>query len=223
MSRPDSTASAALDGAVILPVFFCYLDIVGDPLRACTAGQSVVFPGGLTGDADLDGQTFDGINPQFVDIGPVRQKDGGVDSITCKLSGLASLDSSLLAIIGDRSNWQGRTARLWRTIRDAGGTQQGAIQHLFTGWMTSLAIGGSPASQTINLTIQSYIAAFSGASGRTYLDQDLFDPGDLSAKAAIALANGLSGNAALVGTPASTDGYSGAGFYESDIAMKAYW
>jgi hypothetical protein len=205
VSRPDATAAAALDAQVIRPVFFCYLDIVGDPLRACTAGQSIAFAPGATGEPDLDGHTYDGINPRFIDIGPVRQKDGGSDSITCKLSGLVTLDTALLNIIGSPANWQGRTARLWRTIRDAAGTQQGAIQHLFTGWMTSLVIAGSPEGQTINLTIQSYLAAFSGASGRTYLDQEQFDPGDLSARASIALANGL-GSPLLNGTPASTDG-----------------
>ena len=207
MSRPDSTAAAAIDGAVIRPVFFAYLDILGDPLRANTSGASLAFSAGMTGDSDLDGYTYDGINPQVVDIGPIRQKDGGSDTITCKLSGLASLDAALLAVIGDPTNWRGRAARLWRIIRDASGTQQGAIQHLHTGYMTSLLISGAPGgSQTINLSIQSYLAAFSGASGRTYLDQALFDPGDLSAQASIALANGLSGNPLVNSTPASTDG-----------------
>lgn len=75
MSRPDAAASAALDAPVIRPVFFCYLDIVGDPLRACTAGRSYSFSG--TGDPDLDGFSFDGVDPTVVDIGPVRNKDGG--------------------------------------------------------------------------------------------------------------------------------------------------
>lgn len=211
MSRPDSTAATAIAAREIRPVWFAYLDILGDPLRANTSGASITFGAGATGDADLDGQTYDGMNPQFVEIGALSQKDGGSDPLTCKLSGLVGIDDALLAIIGDAANWRGRSARVWRTIRDAGGTQQGAIQHLRTGYMTSLVITGSPASQTINLTIQSYIAAYSGASGRTYLDQALFDPGDHSAEASIALANGMSGNAALAGT--KTDGaYDGGGY-----------
>lgn len=210
MSRPDATARAALDALVIRPVWFVYLDVVGDPVRACTAGQSIAFAAGATGDPDLDGQTFDGINPQFVDIGPVRQKDGGTDSITIKLSGLVTIDTALLAAIGTEANWRGRTARLWRTIRDANGAQQGAIQHIFTGYMTSLPITGAPnGEQTINLSIQSYLAAFSGASGRTYLDQASFDPGDLSATASIALANGTSGSQLVenVGSGGSPDAF----------------
>jgi hypothetical protein len=199
VSRPDAEATAALDAAVIRPVFFCYLDIVGDPLRACTAGRSFSFSG--TGDIDLDGFTFDGIDPTVVDIGPVRNKDGGADAVTAKLSGIVALDADLLNIIGNKANWQGRTARLWRMIRDENGNQRGAAQHYYTGWMTSLAIGGSPESQTINLTIESYLAAFSKASGRTYLDQDTFDPGDQSARAAIAVANGMSGSPLVSNTP----------------------
>lgn len=199
MSRPDTTASAALDAQVIRPVFFCYLDIVGDPLRACTAGRDYVLTG--TGDSDLDSHTFAGIDPTFVDIGPVRAKDGGSDTVVCKLSGLVDLDTALLNILGNAANWQGRTARLWRMIRDADGTQQGAIQHYYTGWMTGLKIGGAPGNQTVEMSIESYLAAYSMASNRTYQDAESFDPGDLSAKAAIAIANGNSSNPLVNNTP----------------------
>ncbi|WP_295560632.1 hypothetical protein [uncultured Sphingomonas sp.] len=208
MSRPDAAASAALDGQVIRPVFFCYLDIVGDPLRACTAGKSIAFE--QTGDADLDGFTFDGIDPTVVDVGPVRSKDGGADAVTAKLSGIVVLDADLLNTIGNRANWQGRTARLWRMIRDENRQQRGAVQHYYTGWMTALDVAGEPGNQTINLTIQSYLAAYSQASGRTYLDQASFDPGDLSAKAAIAIANGVSGSPLVSNTPVVTSAGSAA-------------
>ena len=211
MSRPDAAASAALDAAVIRPVFFCYLDIIGDPLRACTAGGSIRFD--TTGDSDLDGHIFDGIDPTFVDIGPVRNKDGGSDAVTAKLSGIVVLDAELLAIIGDRANWQGRTARLWRMIRDEFGNQRGALQHYYTGWMTSLTVTGAPGNQTIDLSIESYLAAFSAASNRTYLDQESFDPDDLSARAAVALANGNSASPLVSGTPTMFgSGLSGGGY-----------
>ena len=200
MSRPDATASAALDQQHIRPAFFCYLDIVGDPLRATTAGQSVKIVG--SGDPDLDDHEFTALDPTIVDIGPVRSRDGGSDSVTAKLSGIVSLDADLLNLVGDRANWQGRTARLWRMIRNAAGEQQGVLQHYYTGWMTGLSIEGDPTrGQTINLTIQSYLAAYSQASNRTYMDQEVFDPGDLSARAAIAIANGNSGSPLTGNTP----------------------
>lgn len=204
MSRPDATASAAIDQPTIRPVFFCHLDILGDPVRACTAGQSIAFAG--TGNADLDGYTFDGINPTMVDIGPVRDKDGGSDSVIAKLSGIVALDAELLSIIGDRANWQGRTAQLWRLIRDEFGTGQGAVQHYYTGWMTALTISGEPGDQTIELTIEGYLAAYSAASNRSYLDQERYDPGDLSARASIALANGNSTSPLTSGTPVNLGG-----------------
>ncbi len=110
MSRATGDASAALSEAYVRPIFFAYLDIDGDPLRACTANQSITISG--TGDADLDGITFDGIDPQFVDIGTVKERDGGSDTVICKLSGLVGIDDALLALIGDTAKWQGRLARL---------------------------------------------------------------------------------------------------------------
>jgi hypothetical protein len=200
MSRPDATAAAAIDAPFIRPVFFCYLDIAGDPLRACTAGRSYEFSG--TGDGDLDGYRYDGIDPTVVEVGPVRAKDGGTDAVTARLSGIVTLDADLLNIVGNPLTWQGRTARLWRMIRDEAGIQQGGLQHYYTGWMTALTIVGDPdQGQTINLTIESYLAAYSQASNRTYLQQEEFDPDDLSARASIAIANGNSGSPLVANTP----------------------
>lgn len=196
MSRPDASAAAVLDSQAIRPVFFAFLDVVGDPLRANTSGHSIEFS--ATGDADLDGFVFDGVDPTFVDIGAVRYKDGGSDSVVAKLSGIAQLDTDLLNLIGNEANWLGRTGRLWRIIRDENGDQAGAIQHYHTGWMTSLTIvGGDDGSQTIQVTLESYLAAYTAPSNRTYLDQSVYDPGDQSPKAAIAIANGTSGTTIL--------------------------
>lgn len=211
MSRMDATASAALNARIVRPVFFVYLDIIGDPLRACTAETSLQVTG--SADPDLNGHVFDALNPTFVDIGPVAMKSGGSDSVTAQLSGIVGLDDDLLGVIGNRANWQGRPARLWRMIRDENGSQRGAIQHYYTGYMVALDIGGSAESQTINLTIESYLVAFSQASNRTYLDQESYDPGDLSAKAAIAIANGISGNPIVSNTPAHDGGFGTDGHY----------
>ncbi|BAK66895.1 hypothetical protein SLG_22200 [Sphingobium sp. SYK-6] len=204
MSRPDATASAALDHDFIRPGFFCFLDIVGDPFRINTLGVDLLITG--TPYPEMNDQTFLGVTGRLVDIGPVNVKGGGSDSVMARLSGLRDLDNDTLNTIGDRANWQGRTAMLWRMIRDVAGAQQGAIQHYYTGYMTSLAISGEPQSQTIELTIESYLAAFSEASNRTYLDQELFDPGDLSARASIAIANGISGNPLMSNTQTNSGG-----------------
>jgi hypothetical protein len=204
VSRPDATASAALDNDIIRPGFFCFLDIVDDPFRINTLGYDVTVSG--TPYPEMNGQTFLGVTGRLVDIGTVNVKAGGSDSLVAKLSGLRDIDNATLNTIGDPSKWQGRTAMLWRLIRNEAGVQQGAIQHYYTGYMTSLAISGDPKEQAIELTIESYLAAFSEASNRTYLDQELFDPGDLSARASIAIANGTSGNPLV-----SNTGYGGYG------------
>ncbi|MCP3729249.1 hypothetical protein M9978_02310 [Sphingomonas sp. MG17] len=203
MSRPDAAASAALDAQVVRPVWFAYLDILGDPIRACTAARSITFTG--IGDPDVDDQVFDAINPDVVEISSVRVKANGAEPVTARLSGIATIDADTLELIGDKSNWQGRVARLWRIIRDESGTQAGALQHYYTGYMVALSVTGTPQSQSISVKIESYLAAYSQASNRTYLDQEQYDPGDLSAKAAIAIANGTSGNPLISNTPVQSD------------------
>lgn len=207
MSLPDPTAVAALDLPVIKPVFFAYLDIDTDPVRANTSGADIT-PSG-TGDPDLDDDLFVGISNAFVDISPVKVGQGGSESVTAKLSGLPVIDGDTLNLLADPSNWQGRVARLWRVIRDASNTQQGGFQPYYTGYMTALDIGGDANEQFILVTIETYLAAFSQASNRSYLDQARYDSGDLSAKAAIAIANGVSG---VVGnTPTVNSGAAGGG------------
>lgn len=205
MSLPDPTASAALDADIIKPVFFAFLDFDTDEVRANSSGADIT-PSG-TGDADLDGHLFTGVSHVFVDITAVRVGQGGSDSVTAKLSGLPIIDEDTLNLLGDSANWKGRLARLWRIIRDEANTQQGGFQPFYTGYMTALRIGGDAQGQFILVTIETYIAAFGSASGRTYLDQERYDSGDLSARAAIAIANGVSG--AIGNTP--TDGSYGVG------------
>lgn len=189
MSLPDVTASAALGASIIKPVFFAFLDFVGEPVRVNTSGADIV-PSG-SGDADLDGLTFAGISGDLVDISSVKYATGGSDPVTAQISGLPGLDDDDLAMLADPANWRGRNARLWRVIRNAANVDQGGFHAYYTGKITSLTHGGSPADgQTVRLTIESYLAAFSAPSNRTYMDQERYDATDLSAKAAVAIANG---------------------------------
>ncbi|MFN3474091.1 MAG: hypothetical protein ACK4ZW_08605 [Blastomonas sp.] len=207
MSLPDSTAAAALDAAVIKPVWFAYLDIDGDPVRCNTSGADITVTG--TGDPDLDDMTFIGISGDLVDVSPVSVREGGSESVTAELSGIASLDVETLTQLGDPANWQGRPARLWRTIRNAANVQQGGFQAYYTGYMTALDHLGDESGQTIRVTIETYLVAFSAASNRTYLDQERYDSGDLSARAAISIANGISQNPGATVGMGSVGGFGG--------------
>lgn len=203
MSRPDPTASAALDGDV-RPIWLIYLDFLDEPLRGCTAGQTLTFSG--TGDPDLDGQTFDGINSQMIDVSDVSSSEGGTDTLTVEISGIATLDADMLDAVNNPAIYQGRLARLWRIIRDASNTQAGGVQAYYTGYMTSCVVDSQPTEQIITVQIEGYIAAHSAPSMRTYLDQESFDPGDLSARAAIAIANGAGADPSIGAGVASGGG-----------------
>lgn len=203
MSLPDTTFSAALDADVIKPVWFAWLDIAGDPVRANTSGRDITPTG--TGDTDLDGQLFFGITARLVSVSPVRAREGGSETVTAQLSGIQGLDADDLALLADPAAWRGRDARLWCIIRNAANVQQGGFYPYYTGKMVALTHRGDARGQTISVTIESYLAVFSSPSNRTYLDQARYDPGDESARASIAIANGNYGGAR------ATSGSSGSG------------
>ena len=185
---PDSTAGAQLQTDFI-PAWVCYLDIDGDELRVTTAPNSLSFSG--TGDDDLDGETYSAITPSLVNVGQVKNQEGGSETLTVSLSGIVGPDTDLLNAIGDTSVWQGRPARLWCVIYSPAMVQQGAVWAFYTGRMSSVRLSGSPDNQTVEMDIENYLAALKQASGRTYMDQSKFDSGDLSAKYKLATANGF--------------------------------
>jgi hypothetical protein len=190
-SRPDTAANAALAADVRKPVTFCFLDLADEPVRVTNAPYSFTFSG--TGDEDLDGFTFEAVDPRMVSVGAVTAREGGTDTLTLQLSGLAGVDDELMTEIGTRANYVGRDCRLWRAMLDPQQlTRVGAIWPYYTGYMSVPKIVGDRNSQTINLDVESYLAFFGQASNRTYLDQLSYDPGDRSAELAIAIANGAS-------------------------------
>lgn len=190
---PDAAAGAALAQQVRRPVTFCFLDIADGPIRVTDAPYSFTFPPGSTGDADMDGHTFEAVDSRVVSVTTVKAKEGGTDTVTLTLSGLMGVDSDTLNTIGNKANWQGRDARLWKALLDpVTFAIIGGVWSYYTGYMAVPKIVGDKSSQTINLELESYLAFFGQASNRTYLDQNLYDPGDHSAELAIAIANGAS-------------------------------
>lgn len=188
-SRPDTAANAALSADVRMPATFCLLDLASGPLRVTNAPYSFTFSG--TGDEDLDGFTFQAVDPRFVSVGSVKAQEGGSDTLVLTLSGLAGVDDELMTELGDRANYSGRDCRLWRAMLDPQELRRiGAIWSYFTGYMSVPKIVGDRTSQTIQLSVETYLAFFGQPSNRTYLDQISYDAGDRSAELAIAVANG---------------------------------
>lgn len=200
MSLPDSAAGAQLAQGAFAIAWMAYLDFSGDPVRVTTAGRAVSVTG--SGDADMDGYTFDAVDPSLVSVGEVKNAEGGSDTLTFTLSGIVGPDTDLLNIIGDTSLWRGRPARLWAAIYDESGAQQGAVWPVYTGRMSAIQIVGDPSQQTVKLDVESYLASIKQASGRTYLDQATFDPVDNTAALKIGVANGATSGVAT-GAPAA--------------------
>lgn len=208
MTLPDATHAASLDAEFIKPVWFAWLDFVGDPVRANTSGTSIT-PSG-TGDSDLDGLPFMGITADLVSVSPVKLQEGGSETVTAVLSGIKGLDATDLALLNNPANWRGRDARLWRIIQNEANAQQGGFYPYYTGKMVALTHSGDAEGQIIRVTIESYLAVFAAASNRTYLNQAEYDAGDLSARASIAIANGNYAGA-VVGSSGGGSGGGGGG------------
>jgi hypothetical protein len=193
MPSLDTAAVSHLDsGDPTKPIFFLYLDVDGDPIRGCTTGYPVQMP--EHDDPDLSEHIFYP-TAQIVTVGDVSFKEGGSETLTVEASGLLLPDNDLLNAIGDRSKWQGRTARLWVLLRDQANEHQGVVANYYTGWMSSVRIIPRRDSQVIRLEIEGYLASLNQASNRTYLNQADYDAADTSAGATIGSANGRSNGA----------------------------
>ncbi len=198
----DATTQGALEATVLYWRMLLWADFDGDPLRATSGLYDRTISG--SGDAELDG-FYDSYDHNLISVGPVKHNETGSDTVTVTMSGLL-LNADLLNMIGDRTKWQGRSARLWFYCADENETQVGSIIPYYTGYMNDVVIAGSPSEQRITLTIENYLATLSGAPSQTYMMQNLFDAGDLSANATLGAANGLgsgSGVSSAVGGGAS--------------------
>ena len=207
----DATTQAALEGTILNWRMLIYADVDGDVLRATSGLYNKTVVG--SGDSELDG-VYESYDHNLIEVSAVRHNETGSDTVAVTLGGLLinlayiqERDESLiydrfgalvqqrindfLNIIGDRTRWQGRAARLWFYCVDENENQVGSIIPYYTGYMNDVTITGSPETQKVTLTIENYLATLAGAQNKTYLMQSMFDPGDLSANASIAAANGI--------------------------------
>lgn len=206
MPLPDNTAKAYLSAEVLR---FCRLglfDFYGDSLRATDAPYSLNFSG--SSDSDLNGNFF-AIDHQMVNLSPISHTSENSNTLTVTLSGLINIDSDLMTLLGDRDNWVGRKAVVWYMLMDPDGNQVGTPWRHYTGKMINVKYLGGKDSSSIQVQVENYLAVLSEASRRSYLSQQEFDSGDLSAAASIASANSRNPSAV---TPAQNftygDGYS---------------
>jgi hypothetical protein len=227
----DATTQAALNAQIVNWRVLIYADFEGDVLRGTTGLYDKVISG--SGDTELDG-TYDSFNHEVINVSTVKHNETGSDTVSISMGGLiVNLDylqerdgdfiftrdeelirarsSDFLNIIGDKTRWQGRTARLWFYCVDQNENQVGSIIPYYTGYMNEVGIAGAPDNQLVTLTIENYLVSIAGAQNKTYLIQNIFDPGDLSGAAAISAANGMNG----AGLSDSVRGGGGGGGYEN--------
>lgn len=185
----DATTQAALEASVLYWRVLIYADFVGDVLR----GTSGLYDKTVSSsDTELNG-TYESFSNNIIQVGAVKHNENGSDTLSISMSGLVVNNAAFLAIIGDKSKWQGRAARLWFYCADANENQVGSIIPYYTGYMNDITISGDAESQIVTLTIENYLVSLAGAPNKTYLQQKIYDSGDESAAAAIAAANGMVG------------------------------
>ena len=197
MSNLSGTLQTAIEQPIVYIRWVCYLDVDGDVLRATTGLYDKTFSG--TGDADLDGQTYVPYPSDLIDVSEVKHDEQGSDQVSVSMSGLIVNNADFLNTIGDKTNWQGRTARLWWYVVDENETQVGEVYSYYTGYMNDVTINGSAQSQTITLTIENYLVSLSVTASKTYQMQKEYDAGDESPSRSIAAANGAYKTGVLTG------------------------
>lgn len=202
MSNLSGTLQTAIEQPVVYARWVCYLDVNTDPLRATTGLYNKTFSG--TGDAELDGFTFESLDHNLISVSDVQHDEAGSNQVSVAMSGLIVNDAAFLNLIGDKANWQGRLAKLWWYVVDENENQIGEVFSYYTGYMNDISINGTPDSQTVTMTIEHYLVTLTQTSNKTYMMQAEYDSGDRSADAAIASANGTSGSG-LVTTIAYAD------------------
>ena len=184
----DATTQAALEATIVNWRVLIYADFVGDVLRGTSGLYDKVISG--SGDTELDG-TYESFDHNLIQVSPVKHNETGADTVSISMSGLIVNNNDFLNLIGDKTKWQGRSARLWFYCVDQNESQVGSIIPYYTGYMNEVSINGSYSSQAVTLTIENYLVSIAGAQNKTYLIQNIFDAGDLSGAASISAANGM--------------------------------
>lgn len=184
----DATTQTALEEEVLRWRVLAYADFVGDVMRATSSPADVVISG--SGDSELDG-TYDSYPSDLIAVSSVNHTESGANTVTMSMSGLIVNNVDFLNLIGTKSNWQGRSARLWFYNVDENETLVGSYISYYTGYMNDIQISGNPEGQTVTVSIENYLNSLSDAANKTYQQQSEYDSGDNSASATISAANGL--------------------------------
>lgn len=187
MARDLHPATAtALFAPTLYPAWVIRLDIKDDPVEVWTGLQPYA-PSG-TGDASLDGITFD-------PVGAVGQISALVDSaegsqtLALDLPGIDLQSDALKQFVWDARTWQFRSAWVWLALLNESGAVQGRPIRFKTGRMDNIYVRSSEGEGLLTCEIESHQAYAGEALTSRYSEQKEIDSTDTSQDYVHALAN----------------------------------
>lgn len=184
---------SAVTAPTITTALAARLDFRSGTVFVWTGVGSIVVPAN-SGDSLIDGQTFDALAHELIDIGENTYTMGGSGELVVTLNVPAAPDVTIAAASVFPNEYQGRSAVLWRAIKIDTGNPLEAPQWLWrrirSGTMDKVEIQADGTYHKFTLTIESHSGKISNATNQTYLNQRQYDPSDSSQDYAPSIANG---------------------------------
>lgn len=189
--------SPQLIGAVTAPTITtaiaARLAFKSGTINLWTGIGSIIAPAN-SGDSLLDGRQFDAIAHELIDIGENTYSMSGSGEFTLTLNVPAAPDITIAAASVYPSEYQGRSAVLWRAIKIDSGDPLAQPVWLFrrirSATMDKVEIQADGSYHKFVLTLESHSGKITNATNQTYLNQRRYDPNDRSQDFAPSIANG---------------------------------
>lgn len=189
--------SPQLIGAVTAPsittAIAARLAFKSGTINLWTGIGSIIAPNN-SGDSLLDGRQFDAIAHELIDIGENTYSMNGSGEFTLTLNVPAAPDITIAAASVYPSEYQGRSAVLWRAIKIDSGDPLAQPVWLFrrirSATMDKVEIQADGSYHKFVLTLESHSGKITNATNQTYLNQRRYDPNDRSQDFAPSIANG---------------------------------
>ena len=187
----QSSTSTALDHSELVWSYIVRLDITGDPILGWTGYGPLAFAAGATGDAALDGLSFDGLTHMIGSIGAIGDGQGGSQALELMLPGIDLRDEALRQVVYNQATWQFRQAWVWMVLTDeATGTVIGRPVRLKTGRIDTMEVmEATDGTGTVRCVIESQQAYAGEALNTRYSEQVDINPTDTSQNWVWQLAN----------------------------------
>lgn len=173
---------------VVRPLFVAWLDFTVDPIRAWTGPGD--FSPSSTGDTDLDGNTFLGVEGA-VAMSEIHEGLSGTSPLTITYSAHNLTAPGLLQIVADDRIWLKRKAVVWVAfLQDDQASVHPEVERLFAGVMVnadSTRKFGEPAKLEITMDLN---LRKSGDATTRLTDHKRFNATDTATTRIVQLANG---------------------------------